>query len=72
MNRSGLQFLAGNKNAGFQPEKKRRNSQNFSAKMLEKLSHFFALIGNTDQTNDTKTLKKCGCQNIKLNSIILF
>ena len=40
-------FLAGNKNAGFWREKKRRNSQNFSAKMPKKISHFFALIGNT-------------------------
>ena len=40
-------FLAGNKIAGFWREKKRRNSQNFSAKMPEKISHFFALIGNT-------------------------
>ena len=50
MNRSCLRFLAGNKNAGFWREKKRRNSQNFSAKMPEKISHFshfFALIGNT-------------------------
>ena len=47
VNRGCLRFLAGNKNAGFWREKKRRNSQNFSAKMLEKISHFFALIGNT-------------------------
>ena len=32
---------------GFWREKKRRNSQNFSAKMPEKILHFFALIGNT-------------------------
>ena len=48
MNRCCLRFLAGNKNAGFRREKKRRNSQNFSAKMPEKISHFFALIGNTN------------------------
>ena len=50
MNRGCLRFLAGNKNAGFWREKKRRNSQNFSAKMPEKFlhfSHFFALKGNT-------------------------
>ena len=47
MNHSCLWLLAGNKNAGFWREKKRRNSQNFSAKMLEKISHFFVLIGNT-------------------------
>ena len=50
VNRGCLRFLAGNKNAGFWREKKRRNSQNFSAKMPEKISHFshfFALIGNT-------------------------
>ena len=50
VNRGCLRFLAGNKNAGFWQEKKRRNSQNFSAKMPEKISHFshfFALIGNT-------------------------
>ena len=47
VNRGCLRFLAGNKNAGFWREKKRRNSQNFSAKMLEKISHFFALKGNT-------------------------
>ena len=35
---------------GFWRKKKRRNSQNCSAKMLEKISHFFALIGNTAQT----------------------
>ena len=51
VNHSCLWFLAGNKNAGFWREKKRRNLQNFSAKMPEKISHFshfFALIGNTD------------------------
>ena len=48
VNRSCLQFLAGNKNASFWREKKRQNSQNFSAKMPEKILHFFALIGNTD------------------------
>ena len=37
VNRDCLRFLAGNKNAGFWREKKRRNSQNFSAKMLEKI-----------------------------------
>ena len=42
-----LRFLARNKTAGFWREKKRRNSQNFSAKMPEKILHFFALIGNT-------------------------
>ena len=47
VNRGCLRFLAGNKNAGFWLKKKRRNSQNFSAKMPEKISHFFALIGNT-------------------------
>ena len=47
VNRGCLRFLAGHKNAGFWREKKRRNSQNFSAKMPEKISHFFALIGNT-------------------------
>ena len=47
VNRACLRFLAGNKNAGFWQEKKRRNLQNFSAKMPEKISHFFALIGNT-------------------------
>ena len=47
VNCSCLRFLAGNKNAGFWQEKKRRNSQNFSAKMPEKISHFFALIRNT-------------------------
>ena len=41
VNRGCLQFLAGNKNAGFWREKKRRNSQNFSTKMPEKISHFF-------------------------------
>ena len=41
MNRSCLRFLAENKNAGFWREKKRRNSQDFSAKMPEKISHFF-------------------------------
>ena len=53
MNRGCLRFLVGNKNAGFWREKKRRNSQNFSAKMPEKISHFshfFALIGNTEYT----------------------
>ena len=52
VNRSCLRFLMGNKNASFWREKKCRNSQNFSAKMPEKISHFshfFALIGNTDQ-----------------------
>ena len=44
---SCLQFLVGNKNAGFWREKKRRNWQNFSAKMPEKILHFFALLGNT-------------------------
>ena len=48
MNRSCLRFLAGNKNAGFWRKKKRRNSQKFSAKMPEKISHFFVLIGNTE------------------------
>ena len=50
VNRGCFRFLAGNKNAGFWREKKRQNSQNFGAKMPEKLSHFshfFALIGNT-------------------------
>ena len=50
VNRGCLRFLAGNKNAGFWREKKCQNSQNFSAKMPEKIlhfSHFFALIGNT-------------------------
>ena len=47
VNRGCLRFLAGNKNAGFWREKKRRNSQNFSAKMPEIFSHFFARIGNT-------------------------
>ena len=47
VNRSCLRFLAGNKNAGFWREKKRWNSQNFGAKMSEKISHFFALVGNT-------------------------
>ena len=50
VNRGCLRFLAGNKNAGFWREKKRQNSQNFSAKMPETISHFshfFALIGNT-------------------------
>ena len=50
VNHSCLRFLAGNKNAGFWREKKCRNSQNFSTKMPEKISHFlhfFALIGNT-------------------------
>ena len=50
VNRGYLRFLAGNKNAGFWREKKHWNSQNFSAKMPEKISHFlhfFALIGNT-------------------------
>ena len=50
VNRGCLRILAGNKNAGFWREKKRQNSQNFSAKMPEKISHFshfFALIGNT-------------------------
>ena len=53
VNRSCLRFLAGSKNAGFWREKKRRNLQNFSAKMPEKISHFlhfFALIGNTGCT----------------------
>ena len=49
VNRGCLRFLAGNKNAGFWREKKRRNSQNFSAKMPEKILHFFALIGNTGE-----------------------
>ena len=51
VSRGCLQFLAINKNAGFWQEKKRRNSQNFSAKMPEKISlfsHFFVLIGNTE------------------------
>ena len=47
VNCSCLRFLAGNKNTGFWREKKRRNSQNFSVKMPEKFSPFFALIGNT-------------------------
>ena len=47
VNRSCLRFLAGNKNTNFWREKKRQNSQNFSAKMPEKILHFFALIGNT-------------------------
>ena len=51
VNCSCLRFLVGNKNASFWREKKRRNSQNFSAKMPEKVlhfSHFIALIGNTE------------------------
>ena len=48
MNHSCLRFLAGNKNAGFWREKKRQNLQNFSAKMQKKISHFIALIGNTE------------------------
>ena len=44
VNRSCLRFLAGNKNAGFWREKKRRNSQNFSAKMPEKNFALFALF----------------------------
>ena len=51
VNRSCLRFLAGNKNASFWREKKRWNSQSFSAKMPEKISHFFGLIGNTDHIN---------------------
>ena len=47
VNRRCLRFLAGNKNAGFWREKKRRNSQNFSEKMPEKISHFFELTGST-------------------------
>ena len=47
MNRSCVRFLVGNKNASFWREKKRRNLQNFSAKMPEKILHFFVLIGNT-------------------------
>ena len=49
VNRSCLPFLVGNKNADFWQEKTPRNSQNFSAKMLEKILHFFALIGNTER-----------------------
>ena len=45
---SCLRFLAGNKNAGFWREKKRQNSQNFSAKMPEKISHFIALIADRE------------------------
>ena len=59
VNRSCLRFLAGNKNASFWLEKKRRNSQNFSAKMPEKISHFshfFALTGNTDDSIANKKL----------------
>ena len=52
VNCSCLQFLAGNKNAGFWREKKRQNSQIFSAKMPEKILHLFALIGNTDCKNN--------------------
>ena len=44
MNRGCLWFLAGNKNAGFGREKKRRNSQNLSAKMPEKNFALFALF----------------------------
>ena len=58
VNRGCLRFLAGNKNAGFWREKKRQNSQNFSAKMPEKISHishFFALIGNTVADNSVPT-----------------
>ena len=50
VNRSCLQFLAGNKNVDFWWEKKHQNSQNFSVKMPEKILHFFALIGNTGLT----------------------
>ena len=48
VNRGCLRFLAGNKNADFWRQKKRRNLQNFSAKMPEKISHFSALTGNTE------------------------
>ena len=57
VNSGCLRFLAGNKNAGFWREKKRRNSQNFSAKMPEKISHFshfFALIGNTEHVPSSR------------------
>ena len=49
VNRSCLWILVG-KDAGFWREKKHRNSQKFSAKIQEKISHFshfFALVGNT-------------------------
>ena len=39
--------FGGKQTRQFWREKKRQNSQNFSAKMPEKISHFFALIGNT-------------------------
>ena len=56
VNCSCLRFLAGNKNAGFWREKKCRNSQNISAKMPEKISHFFALIGNTGVYTEHKVI----------------
>ena len=65
MNRSCLRFLAGNKHADLWREKKRRNSQNFRAKMPEKISHFshfFALIGNTGGGPD-KIRKICKKKN---------
>ena len=61
VNRGYLRFLAGNKNAGFWREKKRRNSQNFSAKMPEEISHFlhfFALIGNIGCIINCKFMQK--------------
>ena len=61
VNRGCLRLLAENKNANFWRQKKCRNSQNFSAKMPEKISHFFALIGNTDSgiTTFFQDLMKC-------------
>ena len=39
-------FSGKQKRRFLEEEKKHRNLQKFSAKMLEKISHFFALIGN--------------------------
>ena len=65
VNCSCLRFLAG---------KKRQNSQNFSAKMLEKISHFshfFALLGNTAYNYQTVNSRKLKFElNIKINQII--
>ena len=60
VNCSCLRFWAENKHASFWWEKKCRNSQNFSAKMPEKMSRlllFFALIRNTASQLDVIALQ---------------
>ena len=73
VNSGCLWFLAGNKNAGFWRKKKRRNLQNFIAKMPEKISHFshfFALIGNTGYIIHAEIEKHLFIYNLIINGAV--